>query len=226
VSGLPTRWTGRTTPLAGLGLAVGLLASPALAGDLRSATRDAATLAQWLDGRWSSAAQAARDSGYMDIQTSNVRIWAGDKAQIHYWFYGESAQAKDVSKPYRQNVFQLVPQEDGAVHSYQYRLRDPAKAAGLAARGEAPSLTMEDLIALPNCTLILRRKGRETFQGAMRAQDCRNTFRGADYLDASTRISARTLYTWDRGMNFKREQVWGPRAGGYLFDKMPAAPAP
>jgi hypothetical protein len=193
----------------------------ASASDLASATRDAADLAQWLDGRWSSAAQAARDSVYQDIQTSNVRLWAQDKAQIHHWLYGESARLPDASKPYRQNVFQLVPQESGVVHSYQYRLRDPAKAAGFAARGEEPPITMEDLIPLPNCTLILRRVAPDRFEGAMRQQDCRNTFRGADYLDASTRITATTLYTWDRGMTFGGKQVWGPPQGGYEFEKAP-----
>jgi hypothetical protein len=190
----------------------------AVPSPLERATADAALLARWSAGIWRSNDQARRDPAYLDIRTAQTPIWPERGTDGSHWFYVESAQAHIPGEPYRQNVFRLVPQPDGTVRSEQFRLSDAARArvAGSAARGQTPSLTPEDITPIEGCTLTLRRAG-DTFTGTMNGQDCRNTFRGADFLDASTRITADLLYTWDRGMRFNGEQVWGPRNGGYEF---------
>lgn len=187
-----------------------------------AAMADAEALAKALDGRWTSAEQAKADPAYLDIQTSHVRIWADNPDALYWWYYGESARMPDAAKPYRQNVFQIVPQADGSVFAYQYRVRDPAKAAGFGARGEAPPLTMDDLIAIPNCTVVWRRAGENRFAGSMRGTDCRNKYKNADYMDARSTLEDGVLMTWDRGMTFDGRHVWGPAAGGYRFRRIAA----
>jgi hypothetical protein len=181
---------------------------------------DAEALAKALDGRWTSAEQAKADPAYLDIQTSHVRIWADNPDALYWWYYGESARMPDAAKPYRQNVFQIVPQADGSVFAYQYRVRDPAKAAGFGARGEVPPLTMDDLIAIPNCTVVWRRAGESRFAGSMRGTDCRNKYKNADYMDARSTLEDGVLMTWDRGMTFDGRHVWGPASGGYRFRRV------
>lgn len=185
-----------------------------------AAMADAEALAKALDGRWTSAEQAKADPAYLDIQTSHVRIWADNPDALYWWYYGESARMPDAAKPYRQNVFQIVPQADGSVFAYQYRVRDPAKAAGFGARGEAPPLTMDDLIAIPNCTVVWRRTGETRFAGSMRGTDCRNKYKNADYMDARSTLEDGVLMTWDRGMTFDGRHVWGPASGGYRFRRV------
>ena len=95
-----------------------------------------------------------------------MRIWADNPDALYWWYYGESARMPDVAKPYRQNVFQIVPQADGSVFAFQYRVREPAKAAGFGAwartsppspligrAGKVPSL------AGPECTTPSARAG-------------------------------------------------------------------
>lgn len=199
--------------------APGSAAAPPIAPGAQ-AIADAEALARALDGRWTSAEQARADPAYLDIQTSHVRIWADNPDALYWWFYGESARMPDASKPYRQNVFQIVPQADGSVFAYQYRVREPAKAAGFGARGEAPALTMDDLIAVPNCTVVWRRSGENRFSGSMRGTDCRNKYKNADYMDARSTLEDGVLMTWDRGMTFDGRHVWGPAAGGYRFRRI------
>lgn len=177
-------------------------------------------LAAMLDGAWSSAALAARDADYLAIRTVNVRIWANSPDHSGAWFYTESARPDTPAVPYRQNVFNLVAQDDGRVHAYQYRVRDPARFAGAALRNQPPeTLKIEDLIALPGCTLVWRRSGPQRFDGAMRREACRNTFRGAVWMDGSSWVTPDALYTWDRGMGADGRQVWGPTKAGYAFER-------
>jgi hypothetical protein len=105
------------------------------------------------------------------------------------------------------------------VHGYQYRLREPARFAGAALRGEAPPIATDDLIPLLGCTVVWSRTGETEFKGAMRKEECRNKFRGAAWLDSSTALSEEALVTWDRGMAADGKQVWGPSKGGYVFKR-------
>jgi hypothetical protein len=186
----------------------------------RQALADAETLAGFMSGAWTSARLAARDSDYLDIRTVNVRIWQSDQRVSGPWFYTESARPSAPETPYRQNVFNLVAQEDGSVHAYQYRVREPARFAGAALRASQPEgLALDDLIPLPGCTLVWRRNGEGRFAGAMRDRQCRNTFRGATWMDGSSWATADQLYTWDRGMDEAGTQIWGPARAGYLFER-------
>lgn len=191
-----------------------------VSGDRASAQRDVAELATMLAGPWTSAELAARDRDYLDIRSVNVRIWQTSAEMSGAWFYTESARPSAPDTPYRQNVFNLLAQEDGSVHAYQYRVRDPARFAGAALRNEPPeALGMDDLIPLPGCTLVWRRAGPQRFEGAMRPRECRNTFRGATWMDGSSWAEPGRFYTWDRGMNDAGEQIWGPTRAGYVFTR-------
>lgn len=194
----------------------------------QAVARDAEPLARLLEGAWSSAEQAARDADYQDIKTVNVRIWAGDPEHSGAWFHTESARATTPDQPYRQNVFNLVAQDDGSINAYQYRVRDPGRFAGSAMRGTPPAgLKVEDLIALPGCTLVWRPAEAGVWRGAMRPKACRNNFRGATWMDGSSRVDGATLLTWDRGMGGDDRQMWGPTKGGYEFRRIaPPPPAP
>lgn len=186
------------------------------------ASADAHTLAELIAGPWTSAELAARDATYLDIRSVNVRIWAGDPDFPGLWFYTESARPSAPATPYRQNVFALVPQEDGTVHAYQYRVRAPERFAGTALANRAPEgLTLEDLVPLPGCTLVWHRTQSGRFAGAMRPRACRNGFRGATWMDGSSWVEPGRFHTWDRGMNDAGEQVWGPALAGYTFTRAP-----
>jgi CpeT protein len=184
------------------------------------AQADLEAMATMMAGPWTSAELAARDSTYLDIRSVNVRIWQRDPEYSGAWFYTESARPSAPATPYRQNVFNLVAQEDGTVHAYQYRVRAPERFAGAALANRAPEgLTLDDLIALPGCTLVWHREQAGRFVGAMRPRACRNKFRGATWMDGSSWIEPGRFYTWDRGMNDAGEQVWGPTRAGYEFTR-------
>jgi hypothetical protein len=188
--------------------------------DYGRALADVETMATMMAGPWTSAELAARDSTYLDIRSVNVRIWQGDPEYSGAWFYTESARPSAPTTPYRQNVFNLVAQEDGTVHAYQYRVRAPERFAGAALANRAPEgLTLDDLIALPGCTLVWHREPGGRFVGGMRPRACRNKFRGATWMDGSSWIEPGRFYTWDRGMNDAGEQVWGPTRAGYEFTR-------
>jgi CpeT protein len=200
-----------------------LLASPAFGGvvfaekDHETAKADLAVLAPLLLGKMNSKAQAAADSMYAEVYTAHVRLHEGNPDWGHVWIYGESAYGATPDKPYRQTVFQLVPQEDGTIHGFQYRLRTPAAYAATALKGTPPAIMIDDLVPLPGCTMIWQRTGMTSFSGAMRKGECRNKYRGAAYLASQSRVSPGFLYTWDQGMSADDKQVWGPTKGGYEF---------
>ncbi len=202
-----------------------LIAAWALAGcattpadPLALGARNTALFTRWMEGTWTSAAQAkAKPDLYEPIRTTVARLPAltPDGA----WLYLESAEARTPDAPYRQTVIHVTATPEGAVRTEQFRLKDPARARDPSRR---LTLKIDDLIPLDGCGVTFKRDrddARATFSGAMTPKACRNHYKGADWLDSRTELSADRLTTWDRGFKDDGSYVWGPKAGGYRFTR-------
>jgi len=66
---------------------------------------------------------------------------------------------------------------------------------------------------------VLRREPGGDFVGSTVDRSCPSDLRGASYATTEVRVSEGELLSWDRGFDEEGRQVWGSRAGGYLFRK-------
>lgn len=188
-----------------------------------AADPDLARLASFMTGSFSSAAQAAaRPDDFFDIRLEMVPIWAGrgDGA----WLYVEQASASSLDKPYRQRVYRLRRVGGDLFESQVYELPDPARFAG-AWREPArfDELQADALVPRGGCAIVLRALPDGTFAGSTLGRLCTSQLRGATFATSEAVLGPEGLVTLDRGWNDAGEQVWGSTAGGYRFERVPAA---
>lgn len=182
--------------------------------------RAPARVASLLEGSYSSAEQAMSDPDYRDIRLVMVPIWK-DRADGP-WLYVEQAMAGKESEPYRQRVYHLVADKDGAVRSVIYTLPDP-KAAVLAWKAAAPlaDLEPETLVLRQGCDVVLSEKPDGSFEGGTVGNSCASDLRGAAYATSTSKLTPAEMVSWDRGYDASGKQVWGAEKGGYVFRKLP-----
>lgn len=210
---------------AAIALVVSALATP-LPARAAATADDLATLATWLSGSFSSAAQAAADTNYFDIRLRMAPMWT-DRTDGP-WIYVEQATATAQDRPYRQRVYRLRDGGDGTFTSEVFALPGPRRFAG-AWRHKQPlaALTPDSLLVRDGCAVVLRREADGRFAGGTVGQGCASDLRGAAYATSEVTVGPETIESWDRGFAADGSQAWGATGGGYVFVREPAdAPWP
>jgi hypothetical protein len=156
------------------------------------------------------------------VEAEVVRIWPGRTDGI--WFYQEQAiiggagapPNASKTRPYFQRVGQVRRLPDGSIRRDNYVLKDPARFVGLGRVAGVAKPKFEDL-GPAGCHNIIERVTKGHYVG--RTDGCRNSYKGAVKM-TSIAITAPDRYiNWDRGFDPAGKRLWGPEAGGYIFDK-------
>ncbi len=175
------------------------------------------TLVKYMQGGFTSAAQAAVDTNYYDISLHMARIWP--TRTDGYWLYVEQAVTKMLDKPYRQRVYHVVHQADGSFESAVYTLPDDKAVVGAWKNPtQLDALKPEQLEARKGCAVILKKEGK-AYVGATNGNDCESNLRGASYATSKVTITKKGIHSWDQGFDAAGKQVWGAENGPYLFVK-------
>jgi hypothetical protein len=184
-----------------------------------AADRDLADLADWMSGSFSSAAQAAADSNYLDIRLQMVPIWR-ERADGP-WLYVEQAVAGREAHPYRQRIYHLSRVSGREIESAVFLLPAAERFAGAWRTPERFAvLTPDSLSRREGCAIRLERRSAEEYVGSTRGHDCASSLRGAAYATAEVTIRPDLMISWDRGFDADGFQVWGAVDGGYRFRKL------
>lgn len=178
----------------------------------------------YMVGSYSSAAQAERDTNYLNIELEMVRIWLRETDGI--WLYVEQAAARNKERPYRQRIYHLQQRDDStfistvcnldSMHLFKGAYRDIARFAALGPADARP---------LEGCALELHWRGGH-FVGSTHERDCRNAWGKATYATSEVDIGPDGMLSWDRGYDDTDTQVWGAELGGYEFLKLKPEKAP
>ena len=187
--------------------------------DRIAATRpagDVEVLADWLSGDFTSAAQAAGNPRFFEIELHVRRIWP--ERDGGPWLYVEQAAATAPDRPYRQRVYQVGRADDGRLVSRVYTLPgDPLDYAGAwSDPAKLDAIGPDDLARRDGCAVYLRRDG-DRFAGGTEGRGCESTLAGAAYATSEVTVYADRLESLDRGHDADGEQVWGSEAGPYVF---------
>ncbi|MEX1310019.1 MAG: chromophore lyase CpcT/CpeT [Candidatus Sulfomarinibacteraceae bacterium] len=187
-------------------------------------TKDLDVLAEWMTGSFSSAAQAAEDPEFFDVDLHITPVWT-DRGDGR-WLYVEQAVADAPDLPYRQRVYRVTEVAPGLFENRVYTLPDPGAVTG-AWREEAPldDLSPDDLEEREGCSIVMRRRGN-TFIGSTLGWLCTSSLRGATYQTSDVMITPDGMISWDRGFAEDNRQVWGSVVGGTVFDRIVEDPKP
>lgn len=176
---------------------------------------DLERLLPWMEGSFSSAAQAARDTSYFDVRLHMKRIWS-DRTD-GAWFYVEQAMATSQDRPYRQRVYHVHRVEHGFIESAVYAFKDPKAVVG--AWNDTALLTglsPRDLVPRRGCEVILQ-ADYGSYLGRTMGTACASDIRGASYATSEVVIRHDRIESWDRGYSAENVQVWGAVKGPYIF---------
>ncbi|MBL8747447.1 MAG: chromophore lyase CpcT/CpeT [Phycisphaerae bacterium] len=178
------------------------------------------TLSAWMEGSFSSAAQAADDpEHFRDIRLHMAVVWK--KRKDGPWLYVEQAAAATPDKPYRQRMYRLSKGSmKGTIESAVFELPgDPLVFAGAWKSPELlDGVRPEDLTERRGCAIVLRFE-EGAFRGSTEGTECVSTLRGAAYVTSEVVIEESRLMSWDRGFDADGMQKWGAETGGYVFVK-------
>lgn len=174
-------------------------------------------LISYLNGHFSSEAQAQSDSSYYHITLDMQQIWTDNEDGA--WMYVEQTAAKTPGKPYRQRVYHLQMHDNNTFSSTIYSVAEPKNYIGGHNDPEVfKDLKPQDLTLLEGCALKLE-YAKGIFKGSTVKGKCLNSWGEATYATSEVEMSKKQLISWDRGWNDKDEQVWGAEKGGYIFIK-------
>jgi len=182
---------------------------------------DVDALATLMEGEFSSARQSVEEEGYLPIEVRVGRVdrWSGDG---DIYLYME--QALSGNAPYRQRVYRISEDENGAVTStvlwlpgdvsrFEGAWRDPGLLAGIGV----------DELEDRGCVVEIRRASSTegwVFEGETRGMGCPSDFRGAVRATSRVRFARDRFSVWDRGWDPRDVQVWGPTDGPYVFERV------
>lgn len=192
--------------------------APATQPAAASAKADVNLLADYLTGHFSSLKQSQTDMQYFDIHLHAARIWK-DRSDGP-WIYVEQARGDALNEPYRQRVYHVVQLDDGTFASHVFELPNPDKAVG-AWKDESllAGVTPQMLVTRAGCTVYMKYEDGK-FVGGTKEKECKSTLRGATYATSEVVATPEGLRTWDRGYDADGKQVWGAKAGPYVFDRI------
>jgi hypothetical protein len=180
---------------------------------------DINTLLSMMTGSFSSQNQARADENFSDIRLQMVQIWK-DRSD-GFWLYVEQAVANSLDKPYRQRIYNLSQINDSTFQSTIFTMNDPLQYAGEWKKtNPLATMTPENLSEKKGCAVILTKRGEGVYVGLSESLTCESDLQGADYATSVVLITADQIYSWDRGFDINGNQVWGPKMGGYEFNRI------
>lgn len=200
-------------------LIVTLILLGAVVAGAGEAGTDLETLSEWMQGSFSSMAQAEADPDFFHIVLHMKRIWSGREDGI--WLYVEQAAASSTESPYRQRVYHLRHVGEDLFASSVFSFPDPEKKVG-AWKKETPfgDLKPADLQARTGCTIYLVKRADGRFEGSTLGRLCTSTHRGATWASSEVVVDGQSMISWDRGWDDAGMQVWGAEKSGYEFARI------
>ena len=174
-------------------------------------------LSLWMEGSFSSLAQARADSNYLNVNLEVRQIWKEDSLAV--WLYVEQAAAFAPDKPFLQRIYRLNQTGKKLITNQVFKI--PKARAFIGAYlnpWKFDRLSQDSLIPLGGCSMDLTyKKGK--FVGNISENQCENSWGGASYVTSELTVSESKLISLNQGWNGDGEQVWGPKEGGYIFEK-------
>lgn len=168
-----------------------------------------------MQGQYSSEAQSKKDTSYFNISLRMVPIW---KNKGHY-LYVEQAMFSKQEKPYRVRIYKVSQRGDEFV-SEIHTLKNEKDWIGKWKTPEAfDALTENDIELKQGCEVVLKRVGKNKFEGQTGIKTCPSELRGASYATSKVTVTENEILSWDQGFDKNDKQVWGAEKGGYEFVK-------
>ncbi|MBN9399183.1 MAG: chromophore lyase CpcT/CpeT ['Candidatus Kapabacteria' thiocyanatum] len=172
-------------------------------------------LVRWMEGTFSSAEHARRDTAFMDMTLHVKRIWPDRRDGA--WFYVELSRVDAEDKPERQMVYQVMRVEEGMIESIVWSVRNPDAVRGAWADSTIfEERSQKDLVRRRGCELYFQTDA-DRYVGGTHGMACASDIKGVSYMTSTITVMADGIMIWERGYSPTNEQLFGSKKQGYVF---------
>lgn len=194
----------------------------ATAGLAAKADTSVALLERYLLGRFSSATQAAGNPEFspVDVRVEPVTLERSNIVEGPWLLFSMHDRKRD---QWQQALYRLRqdPGEIIVIESYRLFRRSsqppenrPIKPEDLAKR------RLESIVYLSGCDVYFTLGADKIFRGAHQRGTCKPATLKVAYIHADKEIGPAGMMFWERGYDERDRPVWGPKTGGYRFERL------
>ena len=174
----------------------------------------------------SAQAQAIPDAPSVRMTTCEITVNNQDVRLARpggIFLYQEQALTRDLKKPYRQRILQLLPSQDGkTVESVSYKPINPKTWIGFCNQPESNRVRESQEIESAQCSVFLKRQETSQYIGETQPEGCKTNFKGAVKITNTIKLDQNGMETQDRGFDAKGKQIWGAENRPYQYRRIDA----
>lgn len=171
----------------------------------------------------SAQAQAIPDAPSVRMTTCEVKVNNTDSSVQHYkgvFLYQEQALTRNLSKPYRQRILNILPSIDkNSIESVSFKPINPKNWIGLCHKPLSERVINSQEIENVNSSVFLKPVGTE-YIGETQPGGCIINFKGAVKVTNTIKLYQNGMKTQDRGFDAQGKQVWGAENRSYQYQKI------
>ncbi|HEY9864439.1 MAG TPA: chromophore lyase CpcT/CpeT [Candidatus Obscuribacterales bacterium] len=173
----------------------------------------------------SAQAKAIPDAPSVRMTTCEVKLNSTDSSvrdSKGVFLYQEQALTRNLSKPYRQRILNILPSIDkNSIESVSFKPINPKNWIGLCQKPLSERVISIQEIENVNCSVFLTPVGTE-YIGETQPEGCVTNFKGAVKVTNTIKLDRNGMETQDRGFDAQGKQVWGAENRSYQYQKIEA----
>ncbi|VXD12542.1 chromophore lyase CpcT/CpeT [Planktothrix paucivesiculata] len=171
----------------------------------------------------SAQAKAIPDAPSVRMTTCEVKLKNTDSSVQHskgVFLYQEQALTRNLSKPYRQRVLNILPSIDkNSIESVSFKPINSTNWIGLCQKPLSERLISVQEIENVNCSVFLKPVGTQ-YIGETQPEGCVTNLKGAVKVTNRIKLDEKGMETQDRGFDAQGKQVWGAKNRPYQYQKI------
>jgi hypothetical protein len=181
-----------------------------------------ALMERYLLGRFSSAAQAAANADFnlVEIRVEPVTLERADIVEGPWLLFSMHDRKRD---QWQQALYRLRQDPGDIVVIESYRLfrrsSQPPENRPITP-DQIAKRRLESIVYLSGCDVYFTLAADQVFRGAHQRGTCKPATLKVAYIHADKEIGAAGMMFWERGYDERDRPIWGPKTGGYRFDRL------
>ncbi len=169
-------------------------------------------------GEFSNEKQSKKDTSFVHMKLTNIRIWE-DKPT--YWVYSEIVEGTNEGRVQSQRIINYKRLDSTTFSSTNYTIPDAEKyIRGWEHKEIFDTLNSSQLKTREGCQIYFKKKTSTIYFGKTHNQSCTSNIDFINYIKSNFVVSKDNISVWVRGYNRKGRQVLGKINGPYKYKRI------
>lgn len=172
----------------------------------------------FLQGNYTNKAQADTEKNVDEYLMHIAPIW--QHLADEHWLYVERYKKNDANFPVSQRVIKLEESLDFLKQQIYSIPKQNDYLGGWQQVAVFDSIGPNNLRKQNGCTVFFKEDQINNFNGVTLGKNCVNRFKGSLYARTDMSVTPNAIRLLEQGFDEKSMYIWGPKNGGYIFEKL------